>query len=172
LDTGAYILLIRVPAERALDIGSLGRLRFPAGNYVYIGSGMGCLSRRVERHFRPDKKVKWHVDRLLGVARLSDAVLFPSKHRDECRLARAVLAFPGARVVPGFGSSDCRCPGHLVFLGALPFGELLGRLERGSKGERVEGRKGTMDGTTRASSPLPPYTHAPFRPSVKEVGKR
>jgi Uri superfamily endonuclease len=103
---------------------------FRGGNYVYVGSGMGGLSQRVERHFRPDKKVKWHIDRLLAVAELSGAVLFPSKRRDECRLARAVLAFPGARAVPGFGSSDCRCPGHLVSLGTVPFGRLLEWLDR------------------------------------------
>ena len=134
LDTGAYLLLMRVRAECTLDIGRLGRLHFARGNYIYIGSGMGGLHARVARHFRSDKKVKWHIDRLLGVAELSGAVLFPSQHRHECRLAQAVLAFPGARAVPGFGSSDCRCPGHLVFLGARPFGALLGRLD-----DRVQG---------------------------------
>ena len=169
--TGSYVLLIRVRAARTLEVGSLGRLAFRRGNYVYIGSGMGCLSRRVERHFREDKKVKWHIDRLLAVAELSGAVLFPSKRRDECRLARAVLAFPGARVVPGFGSSDCRCPGHLAFLGALPFGALLGRLDQGWKGERVQGCKGTA-AVHRSSIPFPPSTLPPFHPSVKEVGRR
>ena len=131
LPAGAYILLVRVRSPRALDIGRLGRLHFARGRYVYIGSGMGGLPQRVERHFRTGKKVKWHIDRLLAVAELTGAVLYPSKHREECRLARAVLAVPGARAVPGFGSSDCRCSGHLAFLGALPFGRLLHRIDRG-----------------------------------------
>ena len=129
--TGAYLLLVRVRAACTLAVGRLGQVSFPKGNYVYIGSGMGGLPQRVEHHFRTGKKVKWHIDRLLAVAELTGAVLYPSKHREECRLARAVLAVPGARAVPGFGSSDCRCSGHLAFLGALPFGRLLLRIDRG-----------------------------------------
>jgi len=124
-------LLVRVRASRALDIGSLGRLHFARGNYIYIGSGMSGLSQRVSRHWRRDKKVKWHIDRLLAGANLVGAVLFPSTERKECELARSCLSFSGASAVWGFGSSDCRCPGHLVFLGALPFGKLLKDLERG-----------------------------------------
>jgi Uri superfamily endonuclease len=41
--------------------------------------------------------------------------------RLECAWAAALSQRPGARiVVPGFGASDCRCPGHLVHLPALP----------------------------------------------------
>jgi Uri superfamily endonuclease len=139
--TGAYILLIRVRGARALDIGRLGRVRFPGGNYVYIGSGMGGLEARVARHFRRDKKVKWHIDRLLPRAELLGAVLFPSTKRNECELARSCLSFPGARAVQGFGSSDCRCAGHLVHLGTAPFGALLRRLDGRVQGSgfRVQG---------------------------------
>ena len=129
--TGAYLLLLRVHRNRALDVGGLGRLPFRKGNYVYIGSGMGGLDARVARHFRPDKKVKWHIDRLLAGAELVGAVLFQSKERNECELARSCLSFAGAGAVRGFGSSDCRCPGHLVFIGALPFGALLKSIDRG-----------------------------------------
>ena len=38
----------------------------------------------------------------------------------ECALARAVAALPGARLSPRFGSSDCRCPGHLVSFSRRP----------------------------------------------------
>ncbi len=155
--TGAYLLLLRVHQNRTLDVGGLGRVPFPKGNYVYIGSGMGGLEARVARHFRSarrlrpngkrqlsslskgkfacafdmNKKVKWHIDRLLAGAELVGAVLFQSKERKECELARSCLSFPGAGAVRGFGSSDCRCPGHLVYLGALPFGALLKSMDRG-----------------------------------------
>jgi len=140
-----------------LDIGRLGRVPFRKGNYVYIGSGMGGLVARVARHFRPDKKVKWHIDRLLSRADLMGAVLFPSTERNECALARSCLAFPGARVVRGFGSSDCRCPGHLVFLGAIPFGALLGHLDgrvqgsgfRGQGDDEGSGARGQGNGRTK-----------------------
>jgi Uri superfamily endonuclease len=148
--SGAYILLVRLRRPTTLEVGRLGPIAFGPGNYVYIGSGMGGLSRRVKRHFRRDKKVKWHIDRLLAVAELSGAVLFPSDRREECRLARAVLASPGASVVPGFGSSDCRCPGHLVRLGALPFGALLGRLD-GREPSAVSREPGINDAVSSGS---------------------
>lgn len=38
--------------------------------------------------------------------------------RIECRLNGEILSLPGAEIVaPGFGSSDCPCPSHLVYLG-------------------------------------------------------
>jgi len=113
----------------------------------------------VKRHFRSCKKVKWHIDRLLAVAELSGAVLFPSEHREECRLARAVLAVPGTRPVPGFGSSDCRCIGHLVHLGTLSFGELLGRLD--GRGQGAGGRVRWPDGSSTAPLHLAPRTLHP-----------
>lgn len=127
---GAYLLLIRLWRDRTLDVGSLGAVRFPRGNYVYIGSGMGGLGARVERHLRRDKKVKWHIDGFLAVATATGAVLFPSVRRNECALARRVMGFPGATVIIGFGSSDCNCPGHLVRLGPIPFGALFYHLDR------------------------------------------
>jgi Uri superfamily endonuclease len=133
--SGAYILLMRLPRSRTLEVGSLGNVLFPKGNYVYIGSGMGVLESRVARHLRSCKKVKWHIDRFLPLATIMGAVLFLSVRRNECALARRVLAFPGAAAVKGFGSSDCCCPAHLVHLGATPFGKLLNALDmRGVRG--------------------------------------
>jgi len=127
---GAYLLLLSVLADTHIAVGKLGRLRFPAGNYVYVGSAMAGMEARLARHFRRRKTIHWHIDHLLEKATLSGAVLFPSGKRGECALARMVRAHPGAVAVPRFGSTDCGCPAHLFYLGKRPFGPLLLKLDR------------------------------------------
>ena len=128
--TGAYLILVHLKKEQTLRIGRLGRILFARGNYAYVGSAMAGLEARVARHLRKQKRVKWHIDFLLRKAEVLGAALFPSKRRNECALARSVLNFRGALAVPGFGCSDCRCTGHLFFLGDTPFGKLLRELDR------------------------------------------
>lgn len=109
-------LLIAKPAR--LKIGRLGVFLFPAGRYVYTGSALSGLNRRLARHQRQEKRLHWHIDYLLRHARIERIVALPTQERRECALNRELLAQPGARVIAGgFGSSDCRCPAHLVYLG-------------------------------------------------------
>jgi len=44
------------------------------------------------------------------------AILVPGSRRQECSLARKVAAIL-PRIIPGFGSSDCGCEGHLFYAG-------------------------------------------------------
>lgn len=98
----------------------MGTLEFPAGTYVYAGSARRALSKRVARHRRRlGKKHRWHIDPVreqlywLGARTWLDA---PAARRD-CDVAEAVAALPDAQRYPArFGSSDCRCGGHLVYL--------------------------------------------------------
>ena len=46
-DRGAYLLILRLRRRRSVTVGKLGRFRFEAGYYVYIGSAMANLSARV-----------------------------------------------------------------------------------------------------------------------------
>lgn len=99
-------------------MGALGRCRLEAGWYLYVGSARRSLARRVERHARKAKPLRWHVDRLTGLAaaRVQGALLLPGTRRSECSLNRAVGRLPGVRApVHGFGASDCSqgCPAHL-----------------------------------------------------------
>src|SRR5438067_2409375 len=113
---GAYRLRIRLDEGIQLAVGRLGKFDFPAGRYLYTGSALGGLRRRVERHCRPEKTLRWHIDYLLQHARIEAVEMFPTEERCECALNREMLARPGARVVaPRFGSSDCRCATHLVY---------------------------------------------------------
>ncbi|MFQ6111832.1 MAG: DUF123 domain-containing protein, partial [Nitrospinota bacterium] len=96
-------------------IGNLGRLLFHPGHYAYVGSALGGLRGRLERHLRSEKKTRWHIDYLLRQAAIEAIVACPSEERTECRIARALAA--RFEAVPGFGASDCRCQSHLFFDG-------------------------------------------------------
>jgi histidyl-tRNA synthetase len=123
-EPGCYALFLVLERPTHLTIGALGRQVLAAGCYVYCGSaqGHGGLRARVARHVLGGGRAHWHVDYLRQVAELASVWLWPRVPRTfECDLAAALVALPGAaRAVTGFGSSDCRCTGHLV---ALPAGQ-------------------------------------------------
>lgn len=129
---GNYVLIFRLEEERWVAVGKLGNHCFPAGIYFYAGSalGKGGLRARLSRHLksREDKKLFWHIDYLLSVARVQ-AVAFlctpraasPSKVHPqlaiECLFSTLLLKLPQANIpLKGFGASDCRfgCPAHLI----------------------------------------------------------
>ncbi len=120
MNSGAYQLIINIKKEIKVKIGSLGQCRFPAGKYVYTGSAMRGLEKRVQRHQRKDKKQHWHIDFLLADdnVEIIDIKKFPSKKKIECELNGELLNRQNSEVpVKGFGSSDCReCPAHLIRL--------------------------------------------------------
>jgi len=70
---------------------------------------------------------RWHVDYLLGAGAWRGAYWREAGPGDECRLAQDLERDLAA--VPGFGSSDCRCRGHLFYAPSQPQAEaLLGAL--------------------------------------------
>ncbi len=112
---GSYLLFIALDGPVRLKVGALGEQDFPAGTYIYCGSALNGLHARVARHLRPERKAHWHVDHLLAQGQPVGALLVYSEARLECRLAEKLSRLEGVRRhVPGFGASDCRCPGHLL----------------------------------------------------------
>lgn len=121
---GTYVLLIENKKEQEIEIGKLGKFNFPEGHYAYIGSALGesvNLENRVKRHLSPasEKKLQWNIDYFLGAeeVEVKDVMKFPGKEL-ECELAGMLLG-AGKIVAERFGSSDCRCKTHLVYLGSL-----------------------------------------------------
>ncbi len=135
---GTYVLALWLDRPRRISVGRRGEFAFPAGWVLYVGSalGPGGLAARLARHrrrFASGKRPHWHVDYVREHAvwggawarraggRLEGGGARRAGGRLECAWAAALGQRPGARiVVPGFGASDCRCPGHLVHLPALP----------------------------------------------------
>jgi Uri superfamily endonuclease len=119
---GVYQLLINLESAERIQIGKLGTFLFPPGYYIYTGSAMSGMTGRVSRHLRSHKRLRWHVDYLLQRARVVGVHEIWSSERIECDLNSEVMRLHGAQVIaPGFGSSDCRCPSHLIYLGENPW---------------------------------------------------
>ena len=116
LDTasrGIYVLLIRVPEVQTITVGSLDTILFAPGDYAYVGSALNGLKARLDRHLRREKKIHWHIDYLLQRAAVTGIIVWRTQDKIECLIAQALSGQFDA--IPGFGSSDCRCSGHLFF---------------------------------------------------------
>jgi len=122
---GTYILIIFIPEDIKISVGSLGTIPFKEGYYFYVGSAMGVSSsatlvNRVKRHVLPPekKKVHWHVDYLLQKSQLIRVDLIPISQRLECLVAQELLSLSDD-FIENFGSSDCNCVSHLLYLKKL-----------------------------------------------------
>ncbi len=115
---GIYVLLFTLRQDTHITVGKLGKLSFPAGGYAYAGSGMRGAEARVRRHLRPHHRPSWHLDYLLPSGEPVGAILGHTTERLECALAQNLGRL--FQVLPRFGSSDCRCHGHLFQDDNLP----------------------------------------------------
>ncbi len=109
---GSYFLVIKV--ERDVIVRTK-RKEFPlkAGYYVYVGSAMNSIEKRVERHFKKDKKLHWHIDFLLKESELLRAYLIPSDAKIEKELSMEVSKF--GKPIEGFGASDLKINSNLYY---------------------------------------------------------
>jgi len=109
----SYQLHIMLEAAVEIQIGKLGRFRFPPGQYIYTGSAKKNLHARVTRHLRSDKRLRWHIDYVLAHpgSRITHVT---TSDLTECELNQQT---PGEALIPGFGASDCRrkCSSHLKY---------------------------------------------------------
>ncbi len=118
-DRGVYLLLIKIAGPKAIAAGSLGEISFKEGYYVYAGSAMNSLSKRINRHRRRIKKKRWHIDYLTAEAEVITPIAIITGDDLECELAAAVREISDHQVT-GFGSSDCNCPAHLFYFSGNP----------------------------------------------------
>jgi Uri superfamily endonuclease len=116
---GIYCIIIDLPKAARIRVGSLGEFEFRRGIYVYVGSALSGMESRVRRHRSISKKVRWHIDYLLAEAEVRSVISIPSADKSvECAVAKSLLKCEDATVpVRGFGSSDCSCDSHLIYLG-------------------------------------------------------
>ncbi len=110
---GSYVLLIELNKDLNIVIGSLGSIFFKKGFYVYIGSALNGIEKRIQRHIRKGKKIHWHIDYFLIYAKIIDIFYKESKTRYECDIAKT---FNGKlQNIQNFGCSDCKCKSHLFY---------------------------------------------------------
>jgi Uri superfamily endonuclease len=118
VDSGAYQLIIRLDHAANLRVGALGSFDFRPGVYIYTGRAVRNLAARLTRHVCAKKALRWHIDYLLEAASVEAIRIYPGRADEECAINLETVrvhrySFP----IPGFGSSDCRCPAHLVWAG-------------------------------------------------------
>ncbi|MBO8172997.1 MAG: GIY-YIG nuclease family protein [Bacillaceae bacterium] len=116
-----YVLHLYVAQDQTLQIGKLGSFHFPPGFYAYIGSARKHIKARIERHLKREKKKRWHMDYLRPHADIVRVETFSGDVWTECSLCEHVKNENRASMpARGFGSSDCRCVSHLLYLSDRP----------------------------------------------------
>jgi len=116
-DKGLYLLVLRLKKGQIIKAGKLPETYFKAGLYLYVGRAKRGLQNRLDRHLRKEKKLFWHVDYLLQKSTIAE-VWIKYGSFDECQVIRQIKELLRISVFPQkkFGSSDCRCPSHLLYL--------------------------------------------------------
>jgi len=114
-DSGAYMLILELNTDKWISIGGLGDVFFKKGFYIYVGSSMKNLNKRLERHKRKGKKHFWHIDYLREEVDLLHTIPIRSHKRLECNLADSIKKL-GCVNIPDFGASDCMCDSHLFYM--------------------------------------------------------
>ncbi len=111
---GIYVALLLLKKAKKIRIGKLGEIGFSPGYYAYVGSAQNSLERRIERHLRRNKKLKWHIDYLLKHAAVKEVWIKENvPKREECSTAKSFAE--KFSPVSKFGASDCACESHLFF---------------------------------------------------------
>jgi len=118
-DRGSYLLILNLKRNRKIDIGKLGEVHFRKGFYIYVGSAMANLSKRMERHRHLRKQHHWHIDELRAIAEFHSILAIRSSDRLECEIAEAMSEI-AEWSIPGFGSTDCSCETHLFGMASNP----------------------------------------------------
>jgi len=121
-----YILRIALDKAVQTKIGSLGRINFKRGAYLYVGSAKKNFKPRIERHLVKKKKIFWHIDYLLSLNDAKIKQIWTTNKNKECKIAQ-FLYKKGCSFIDRFGSSDCNCRSHLFFInkGARKVQDLL-----------------------------------------------
>lgn len=116
-EKGLYVLVLRLDKKQKITAGKLGQAAFDPGIYIYTGRAKNGFWRRIRRHLRKEKRPFWHIDYLIEKAKIEE-VWLRADFFDECRIASEVRRHLAKSTYPlkKFGSSDCRCPGHLLFI--------------------------------------------------------
>jgi Uri superfamily endonuclease len=110
---GIYTLLIKVPENIEIQIGKLGKINFKKGFYIYAGSALNRLEKRIERHMGKEKKKRWHIDYLLDKAEIVKVIYAETDARVECSIAGKLNQ--NLESIKKFGCSDCKCKSHLFY---------------------------------------------------------
>ncbi|MBE9504041.1 MAG: DNA/RNA nuclease SfsA [Proteobacteria bacterium] len=118
-DKGSYLIILRLDEDCSIEIGALGMIAFKKGYYIYVGSAMIALTKRIERHKRLRKQMHWHIDYFRAKAGFHAALPIRSHSNMECEIAAGIKEISKGEI-KGFGASDCNCASHLYVMNEDP----------------------------------------------------
>lgn len=118
-DRGSYLLILNLKRKGKINVRRLGKVSFEKGFYIYVGSAMANLTKRMERHRHIRKKHHWHIDELRAACEFHSVLAIRSSTRLECEIAKG-LSEIAEWAVPGFGCTDCFCETHLFGMRGNP----------------------------------------------------
>ncbi len=133
---GSYLLLFHCPQSVVVTAGKLGVLTLLPGYYLYCGSafGPGGVKARTGHHRRISQRPHWHIDYLRPYLQLLEIWYSFDPQPREHDWSKLLTVLRGASLpFPGFGSSDCGCPSHLLRLGYKPSFSAFRRRMRGKQ---------------------------------------
>ncbi len=107
---GSYAMVIHVRNNLPVTIGGTP-IELRKGYYLYIGSALNGIKRRLKWHFRKGKKIHWHVDNLTENGKIVDVYYVICNRKIECEIAERI----SLQKIRGFGDTDCKCGGHLFY---------------------------------------------------------
>ncbi|RLI94035.1 MAG: GIY-YIG nuclease family protein, partial [Candidatus Altiarchaeales archaeon] len=110
---GVYVLIIELDDNSEIEVGKLGTIEFESGFYAYVGSALNFLDKRIERHLRRNKRLRWHIDYFLRKSKIKLVIYAETKQRYECKIARRLAV--KFKSIDKFGSTDCSCRSHLFY---------------------------------------------------------
>ncbi len=128
-DSGAYVLWIYLAEEVDLQIGKQRKTGLRPGIYTYTGRASKNLRARLRRHLSSEKKIRWHVDKLLAKnVRIFQIWVYANRPEWECQINQILESLSDVQVpIPGFGASDCQngCRAHLLLHPKIAVAETL-----------------------------------------------
>ena len=113
-DAGDYFVVLELAENRDIAVGSLGRVHFPKGFYVYVGSAKKNLMKRLERHKRKRKGMHWHIDYFRNEAKVLAALPVRTQDDLEHLMARELIKAADWSI-SHFGATDCPEDGSHLF---------------------------------------------------------
>lgn len=113
-DKGNYLIVIENKKNQRITTGALGNIEYKCGYYVYTGSAMNSLSKRINRHKRKRKKLHWHIDYILSAMTIAKIYPIQNLESREEAIAEQLLIIAD-NYIPQFGSSDSKLSSHLTF---------------------------------------------------------
>jgi sugar fermentation stimulation protein A len=124
---GAYLLVLKNEGDESIRVGRRD-IYFYEGYYIYCGSAMNGLAKRIERHFLREKKLRWNIDYISARMQPIKAFGILSNEKIECWLSKELSAIFDA--FDNFGASDCRCETHLYYSRTTPLRKIEEFLRR------------------------------------------